>query len=268
MSGIILGLVGIHSAGYRRTNDTDPLSCSNAYRSHLCSTWPAQSIAENVSASVRVRTQQVVADIMRSFPEGIREGQLADLMQRPCMQRLCMHVQLVGGAMFVVAPMGMRTCVQGNATLQARLSCPRLRRNWPTEAAEMCLASVRNRNVTRSSFCDRSHRMQQPGLTIPNWWSDYDYPHTLEWHLAAALNLSSCQAHPEHVPLPGDHNHIYTRLRLQSALRLVLRAYERLYALGRLVKPLELLLCPYLHSRSFKPETQLIYACTINPSPS
>ena len=44
--------------------------------------------------------------------------------------------------------------------------------------------------------------------------------------------------------MAGDHNHVYTRLRLQSALRLQLRAYQLLHALRRLTEPLELVLCP------------------------
>ena len=41
----------------------------------------------------------------------------------------------------------------------------------------------------------------------------------------------------------GDHNYIFTRLRLQSSLRLLRRAYARLFNSGRLKQPLELVMC-------------------------
>ena len=60
-----------------------------------------------------------------------------------------------------------------------------------------------------------------------------------EWHFAAGLNLSSCAG----VGIPGDHNYIFTRLRLQSTLRFLLRAYRRLHANGKLPASVELVIC-------------------------
>ena len=60
-----------------------------------------------------------------------------------------------------------------------------------------------------------------------------------EWHFAAGLNLSSCAG----VGIPGDHNYIFTRLRLQSTLRFLLRAYRRLHANWKLPASVELVIC-------------------------
>lgn len=159
------------------------------------------------------------------------------------MQRLCLHVQLVDGTMHVVAPDGMELCARGGS-LKSRLSCSVQRRSWPSEMADECHHRSHSTTYVRSSYCNATARMQQPGVTVPDFWSDFLYPHTLEWHFSSSLNLTSCRATGEHVPLPGDHNHVFTRLRLQTAMRLLLRAYQRLHSRGQLQDPLELILCP------------------------
>ena len=45
------------------------------------------------------------------------------------------------------------------------------------------------------------------------------------------------------VGISGDHNYIFTRLRLQSALRFLHRAYRRLHANGKLPAAVELVIC-------------------------
>ena len=218
-------------------------NCDSAYRDHECSTWPPQRLAVQTPPLLVQQMQNVVSELMDAFPSGVQAGQLSKLMQRPCMQRLCLHVQLIDGAMHIVAPEGMETCSRGGS-LKSRISCPPHRRTWPPEMAEECRHRSKSSRYARSTYCNATSRMAQPGVTIPGFWNDWLYPHTLEWHFSASLNLTSCRATGQELPLPGDHNHVYTRLRLQTMLRLLLRAYERLFALGRLTEPLELLLCP------------------------
>ena len=221
-------------------------SCESTFHNHECSAWPPQQLAANLKPALAARLRRAVADVMAAFPAGVAEGQLARLMRRPCMQRLCLHIQLVDGALYVIAPEGMETCARG-ASLKARLSCPPHQRTWAEDMKEECRKRVRSKmpkvRMTRSYYCNETARKQQPGVTIPGFFHDFLYPHTLEWHFSASLNLSSCRATGE-VPLAGDHNHVYTRLRLQTSLRMLLRAYQRLYALGRLKEPMELILCP------------------------
>ena len=217
-------------------------SCDATYREHECSTWPPQQLAAQLQPRLVARIRQAVSDVMASFPSGVQPGQLASLMRRPCMQRLCLHVQLFGGVLHVVAPEGMETCSRGGS-LKGRLSCPPHKKAWPEDMFGECRHRSKSTRYTRSQYCNATARMAQPGVTIPDFWNDFIYPHTLEWHFAASLNLTSCRATGD-VPLPGDHNHVYTRLRLQSALRLLMRAYQRLYAQGELPDPLELLICP------------------------
>ena len=221
----------------------DPDSCEMAYRRETCSTWPSQALAATVSPRLKESIEEVVSRIFERFPQGVRAGLLQNLMRKPCMQRLCLHVQLIDGHMYVVAPDSMQTCVQG-ASMRVRLSCPPSRRVWQADMAQECNEAHHDPTVTRSSLCNESQRRQQQGITMPGWWSDWHYPATLEWHFSAGLNLSNCKAFGDHVPIPGDFNHVYTRLRLQSALRLLLRAYQRLHSLGSLPQPLELIFCP------------------------
>lgn len=222
------------------------LNCEMVFRAtHKCSAWPPMDVVGDVVPWVRNKIERTVDGIMRGLRfQGVKEGRLASLLRRPCIQRLCLHVQLINGKMFVVAPTGMRTCLR-NGSLRTRLSCPPHRRSWAEDMADECRKVSRNQSANdRSIFCNSSHRQQQPGVTIPNYWNDFIYPLTLEWNFAAGLNLSSCKAEGEKVPLPGDYNHVYTRLRLQSMLRLLLRTYERLHASGTLTQPVELIICP------------------------
>ena len=217
-------------------------SCEAALYTHTCSTWPPQELATNVDAVLLRRMQSIVADLMASFPAGVESGDLDLLMRRPCMQRLCVHVQLFGGRLYVVSPEGMELCARGG-DIKARLSCTAHSSTTADGMGPTCSQHRRQAGHKRSRYCNRTSRLQQIGVTIPGFWDDRLYPHLLEWHFAASLNLSSCRSSGA-VPLPGDHNHVFTRLRLQSALRLLLRAYQRLHASGQLRKPVELILCP------------------------
>ena len=150
--------------------------------------------------------KNMVSEVMDAFPSGVRAGELARLMRRPCMQRLCLHVQLFNGTVHIVAPEGMETCARGGG-LKGRLSCPLHRRTWvPGDMVDECkhrAASDGRSKYTRSEYCNATMRKAQPGVTLPNYWSDWIYPHTLEWHFSAGLNLTTCRATGE-VPLPGD----------------------------------------------------------------
>jgi hypothetical protein len=218
-------------------------SCADALRTHSCSTWPPQALADSVSKVMNDDIKRVVSAIMDKFPQGVEYNSLASLMQLPCMQRICVHVQLIDGKMYVIAPEDMQTCMRGGS-LQTRLSCPPSTHSWSEDRVAECDAALRDRSIVQSDVCTARARMRQPGVSIPRFFSEWHYPHTLEWNFAAGLNLSSCRATGPRVPLPGDHNHVFSRLRLQSALRLLMRAYERLHSLGRLTQPLELIVCP------------------------
>jgi hypothetical protein len=230
----------------QKAESSEQENCDAAYATHGCSQWPPQHLAEEVEPRIAAWISERVDAALEPFrASGVRQGELADLMRRPCVQRLCVRVQLIGGQLYVVAPEGMSLCNRGGS-LKSRLSCPPNKRAWAEDMAGECMHRKHSttKRYSRSEACNATSRMRQPGVTIPNFWSDFLYPHTLEWHFSAGLNMSSCRATGDHVPLPGDHNHVYTRLRLQTAMRMLQRSYQRLHALGRLSEPMELILCP------------------------
>ena len=63
--------------------------------------------------------------------------------------------------------------------------------------------------------CAAEQRRRQRGVN-PHWKGGAN-PTRLEWHWAAGLNVSDCSAGV----VAGDWNAAFTRLRLQSALRLL-----------------------------------------------
>ena len=150
---------------------------------------------------------QAVGRVLRPFKEGVQPGTLAAMMRLPCIARLCMRVQLIDGAIYVVAPTALRPCQRSDGS--------------------------------RSSWCEKKSRVKQPGASVPGFWSDEIYPVSTEWHFWAGLNMSSCYAEP----IPGDYLHGLARARMHNALRLLLGAYERQFARGRLPQPVELVMC-------------------------
>ena len=67
---------------------------------------------------------------------------------------------------------------------------------------------------------------------------DVRRPHRTEWHFAAGLNVSNCAGKT----VGGDHNGMFSRLRLLSMLRLLRHAAGRLHARGTL-GDVELVVC-------------------------
>ena len=199
--------------------------------SDFCATWPSQALADEVAPGTAAEIAAAVHAHVSHFPSGIHPGQLAALMRRPCMQRHCLHIYLANGQLYAVAPSDMSPCERNNT----QGPCPKA--SGPSTPPEVL--RCRERAGLRSPRCGSDLRRKQPGVTIPGWWSDGPYPHDTEWHFAAALNLTSCYGAAVH----GDHNYVFTRLRLQSALRFLRRAYARLYERGRLPAALELVLC-------------------------
>ena len=105
-------------------------------------------------------------------------------VQPRCAQRLCAHVQILGGKLYVVAPPSQR--------------CPR------SESAK-----------AENDFCTMEQRRKQSGvykLWTPGW-----NPTRLEWHWYAGLNVSECSSKVRQ----GDWNGAFTRQRWLSALRLL-----------------------------------------------
>ena len=146
------------------------LNCDGEELAHLsfCPTWPPASIAESVRPELRGRIQHAVDATLQPFAQGVRAGTLANLMELPCVQRLCLRVQFLGGQMLVVAPTGMVPCDRDPV---------------PTK-------------------CTKESRRQQVGTSVPGWWADGLNPEVLEWHFAAGLNLTDCSSRSR----LGDHN--------------------------------------------------------------
>lgn len=111
----------------------------------------------------------------------IPAGRLAQIMQLNCVRKLCIHVQILRGRLFLVAPHSQR-CPPGTASLRSN-----------------CSLSSRK-------------RLQSDGKWDPTW-----SPTPLEWDFAAGVNVSSCAGSI----IPGDFNGAYSRLRLTTQLRLL-----------------------------------------------
>ena len=139
--------------------------------SAFCPAWPSQNRSQ-LPTPTRALVRTAVRVALRPFASrGIRREQIREALAQRCAQRLCLHVQIRRGAVYVVAP-SSRACRRppcGHSSLRGE--------HWPTA------------------------------------WS----PSSLEWHLAAGLNVSTCSTGVRR----GDYNGPFTRLRLLTALRLL-----------------------------------------------
>ena len=188
----------------------------------FCARWPTTGnvVDSQTEAEIRSAVQKSLAPFAK---EGILMNQLSDLMLRPCMQRMCFHVQLVEGELFVVAPPDMSACRKGVSSA-ARFGCP----DTPPNSEGSWLdrdTCLREKHIPQSPICDAAWRRKQPGVAVPDWWYAPTYPHVTEWHFAAGLNFSNCQSAGQSAA--GDHNYVFSRLRMGGMLRLLLRAYRR-----------------------------------------
>jgi hypothetical protein len=192
--------------------------CSKLSEEAFCAAWPRQALADAVDEKTTVEIRDAVRQRLLPFAtNGVNAKQLSDLLRSPCMQRQCIKVQVHGGEVFVEAPEGMRAC-RRHGSVKSKLGCPSPQQSW--QSAELC-----SQHTQRSKVCDPESRKQQPGVTVPDWWHDDTYPHVSDWHFAAALNISDCSS--AFAPIAGDHNYVFSRLRLQSMLRLLVRAARR-----------------------------------------
>lgn len=199
------------------------LPCDALSMTPFCATWPRQVLADALESRTVEEIRQAVGRTLAPFAAGVQPAQLAALMLRPCMQRMCFHVQLIEGDVFVVAPPDIAACRKG-VDVQAALSCLD---TWPKDEStwldrKTCL---KYKDKPQSAMCGAEWRMRQPGVSVPGWWYAPTYPHVSEWHFAAGLNLSNCQSAGESIA--GDHNYVFSRLRMGSMLRLLWRAYRR-----------------------------------------
>ena len=130
------------------------------------------------------------------------------LLQKRCVSRQCLRVQLVGGKVFVVAPASEQCSyddmVVGQCSSHVRKSTDGVAANYGAGAA---------------------------GL---GKWDQIYSPTSLHWHFAAGVNVSSCAGSIR----PGDFNGAFTRLRLVTSLRLLEEA-----ARSGAVRDTELILC-------------------------
>ena len=187
-------------------------------RKPLCNAWPRPGRGLTTEPEAQAAMRDAVERVLRPFrSEGVTTAWMRELMSRPCVQRLCVRVQLLDGQMYVVAPRGMRACRDSapNATAAEYPSYP------------------------EHPKCGARARREQRGVAIPGWWNTNLFRETLEWHFVAGLNLSDCSSRV----VPGDHNAQYSRLRLQSALRMLLLNYQAMHARGELVGGVELVYC-------------------------
>ena len=120
----------------------------------------------------------------------LQDGQLTDLMERRCVSRLCVRVQVLRGRVYVVAPQGLRRCLPDDRLVGGQ-----------------CSAYVRQR-TDGVAFSGNSPLGRWDGLFSPT---------NVTWHFAAGVNVSSCSGKV----IPGDYNGPFTRLRFQLTLRLV-----------------------------------------------
>ncbi|KAL1512338.1 hypothetical protein AB1Y20_005600 [Prymnesium parvum] len=215
------------------------LPCDALSETPFCAAWPRQALADSVDAETAQQIRAAVARTLAPFSRGVSSAQLSLLMRRPCMQRLCLHVHLREGELLVVPPADMSAC-RKRASVAATLDCVHtpgyLEGTW--RDPPMCRASPL---PPPSEMCGEAWRRRQPGVSVPGWWYAPAYPHVTEWHFAAGLNLSDCKS--AGAAVAGDHNYVFSRLRMAAMLRLLWRAYRRLYRLGRLPHAVELLLC-------------------------
>ena len=151
----------------------------------FCPRWPAYGAEERaLSPAQQAAVRDAARRALRPFDAGVSREQVRAAVQPRCAQRLCAHVQILGGKLYVVAPPSQR--------------CPR------SESAK-----------AENDFCTMEQRRKQSGvykLWTPGW-----NPTRLEWHWYAGLNVSECSSKVRQ----GDWNGAFTRQRWLSALRLL-----------------------------------------------
>jgi hypothetical protein len=176
-----------------------------------CLTWPAYSL-QGPSKSSRLLQQLAYKGIERSLRAiessrgKLAVGDLDRLLERRCVSRQCLRVQILQRKVYVVAPQSQR-CSDGDYI-----------------SGGACSTFVRQRTdgVAASG-----------GGTLGKWDKDYSPTH-LQWHFAAGVNVSDCQV----AIRDGDFNGAFTRLRLTTSLRLLEEA-----ASAGVVNDTELVLC-------------------------
>eukprot|EP00966_Prymnesium_polylepis_P031697 737629-Prymnesium_polylepis.1 len=129
------------------------------FRKHepFCPAWPPYSAATAGRLHFIEQGARRTVDEARVQAPKVTSAFLERLMSRKCLQRLCLHVQVLRGRVFVVAPRSSR--------------CSR-------SADSVC--TIANRQRTEGVA-------MSVGLEHGKWAATYS-PTSLEWHFAAGLN--------------------------------------------------------------------------------
>lgn len=179
-------------------------------REHFCPRWPDYPTRIQAEQSRRARldfiregARSAINAIIDAGAPRATEELLTSIMDKKCVQRLCVRIQILNSKVYVVAPRSQKCSTEANSV------CSTARRQR-TEGVAMTA-----------------------GLELGKWSSDFS-PTSLEWHFVAGMNVSTCSAAVE----PGDFNGAYSRLRLQTSLRLILEA-----ARFRSMQDTEFILC-------------------------
>ena len=154
-----------------------------------CLAWPPYSSDETTQ---QPSLSKGIDDSIRSMLQQhgpLHAKSLEQLLLKDCVSRQCLRVQVVKGRVYVVAPPSVR-CSRQDYRLGGK-----------------CSSYVRQRTdgVAASG-----------GGDVGKWDASYS-PTTLRWHFAAGVNISDCRA----TIIAGDYNGVFTRLRLQTSLRLL-----------------------------------------------
>ena len=134
----------------------------------FCPAWPAPARTAALTAAEQAAIRSAAHAALRPFEAGVEQRDMWAALKTRCAQRLCMHVQVLKGEVFVVAPHS-RPCSSFHDP---------------------------------ASPCSPSQRRGTPGLSKPNFWNRQWYPTPLEWHFYAGINVSDCTAKVR----PGDWN--------------------------------------------------------------
>ena len=157
----------------------------------FCATWPPQSDADKVPPGTVTSIRKAVQTHLAHFPSGVQPGQLSELMRRPCMQRHCLHIFLEHGNLYAAAPAEMAPC-ERNASQGASM---------------------------RSPYCSEELRRKQPGVTIPDWWSNGAFPHITGEHACMPTHHPPrCVAPLPHDCAPAQQNGILQRVSTSPAV--------------------------------------------------
>ena len=157
-------------------------------RSPFCPAWPDYN-ATGITDRQKTQFQRMIDRLVATHEggAGVPMGRLAAIMQRPCVRRFCVRVQILSGVLYVVAPFS-RDCTDGPRVVN----------------------------------CSKARRMRSEGLAMTGAgdvgkWSSVFSPTELEWDFVAGLNVSDCSPSIR----PGDVNGAFTRVRLLAQLRLL-----------------------------------------------